>query len=93
MHVEHHPLIKDFPELREQLHSLRESDSHFAQQADEYEALDKRICRVEDGVETLDDAALNALKQERVNLKDDIARDLKRAGGSCCGGACRSHSH
>ncbi len=88
MHVEHHPLIKDFPEKREQLQKLRQEDPVFARKAEEYETLDKRICRVEDGVETLDDAALSALKQERVNMKDDIARDLKRASGSCCGGCC-----
>ncbi|MHA6638428.1 YdcH family protein [Stutzerimonas frequens] len=88
MHVEHHPLIKDFPEKREQLQKLRQEDPVFARKAEEYEALDKRICRVEDGVEILDDAALSALKQERVNMKDDIARDLKRASGSCCGGCC-----
>ncbi|HAW63466.1 YdcH family protein [Stutzerimonas frequens] len=88
MHVEHHPLIKDFPEKREQLQKLRQEDPAFARKADEYEALDKRICRVEDGVETLDDIALNALKQERVAMKDDIARDIKRASGSCCGGCC-----
>ncbi|MCF7201679.1 YdcH family protein [Pseudomonas oligotrophica] len=88
MHVEHHPLVKDFPEKREQLQRLRQQDADFARKTDEYEALDKRICRVEDGVENLDEAALNALKLQRVNLKDDIARDLKRASGSCCGGCC-----
>ncbi len=88
MHVEHHPLIKDFPEKREQLQRLRQEDPLFARKAEKYEALDKRICRIEDGVETLDDAALTALKQERVTLKDDIARDLRRASGSCCGGCC-----
>ena len=40
MHVEHHSLIADFPELREQLHTLRQQDHHFARLADEYEALD-----------------------------------------------------
>ena len=88
MHVEHHALIKDFPEKREQLHRLRQQDPAFARKADTYEALDKQICRVEDGAEALDDEALSALKQERVALKDDIARDLKRASGSCCGGCC-----
>jgi uncharacterized protein YdcH (DUF465 family) len=88
MHVEHHPLIRDFPEMREQLHSLRQSDRHFANLAENYEALDKRICRAEDGIEALDDATLTGLKQERVALKDDIARQLKRASGSCCGGCC-----
>jgi len=88
MHVEHHPLVKDFPEKLEQLHQLRQQDPEFARKAQTYEALDKQICRVEDGVELLDDEALSALKLERVSLKDDIARDLKRASGSCCGRCC-----
>lgn len=85
MHVEHHPLIKDFPELHSQLHSLRQDDREFARLADEYEVLDKRICRIEAGSERLDDAALGLLKQARVGLKDDLARRLKRAAGQCCG--------
>ena len=88
MHVEHHPLIKDFPELRGALHDLRMDDADFARLADTYETLDKRICRIEAGGELLADGALLALKQERVAMKDDIARDIKRASGSCCGGCC-----
>lgn len=88
MHVEVHPLAKDFPEKLEQLHQLRLQDPTFARKADTYEALDKQICRVEDGVELLDEEALSALKLERVSLKDDIARALKRASGSCCGRCC-----
>ena len=85
MHVDHHPLIQDFPELRAELQRLRQEDSHFARQAEAYEALDKRICRIEDGIETLDGDALSLLKQERVTLKDDLARQLKRAARQCCG--------
>ena len=87
MHVEHHSLIADFPELREQLHTLRPQDHHFARLADEYEALDKRICRVEDGVDLLDDSALSTLKAERVALKDELSRQLKKAAEpeGCCG--------
>lgn len=85
MHVEHHPLNKDFPELRAALHELRVSDADFARLADEYEALDKRICRVEDGVETLADDALASLKLARVDLKDEVARRLKGAAEPCCG--------
>ncbi len=84
MHIEHHPLVHDFPELRAELHALRQADPAFARLADEYEALDKRICRVEDGVEVLADDALNALKHQRVELKDQIASRLKPAA-SCCG--------
>ena len=85
MHVEHHPLVHDFPELRSQLHELRQDDAQFARQAEEYEALDKRICRIEDGIEMLDDVSLQALKLSRVALKDDLGRQLKRAAGQCCG--------
>ena len=91
MHVEHHPLIQDFPELRAELQRLRQEDEHFSRQAEHYEALDKRICRIEDGIELLDDGALGQLKQERVALKDDLSRQLKRAAGQCCGcgNACK----
>ncbi len=85
MHVDHHPLIQDFPELRSELQRLRQEDQHFSRQSDEYEALDKRICRIEDGIELLDDATLSQLKQSRVTLKDDLARQLKIAAGQCCG--------
>jgi uncharacterized protein YdcH (DUF465 family) len=36
-------------------------------------------------VETLDDACLTSLKQQRVSLKDDVARMLRKAKGQCCG--------
>ncbi|TBU76773.1 GTP-binding protein [Pseudomonas daroniae] len=85
MHVDHHPLIHDFPQWRAQLHHLRQEDAGFAHQAEEYEALDKRICRIEDGIERLDDAALGQLKSQRLALKDDLARRLKREAGQCCG--------
>lgn len=85
MHVEHHPLSQDFSEDRDLMRELRMNDRHFAQLAEQYEELDKRICRVEDGIELLDDLSLNALKLERVALKDDIARQLRHASGTCCG--------
>lgn len=47
--------------------------------------LDKRICRIEGGIELLDDVTLSALKLNRVALKDELARQLKRASGQCCG--------
>ena len=85
MHIEHHSLFRDFPEQHEQLHSLRQSDPQFAKLATEYEVLDKQICRVEDGVESLADEALTALKHQRVSLKDQVAGSLKSAAKPCCG--------
>jgi hypothetical protein len=85
MPIEHHSLVHDFPELRAELEALRQSDPDFSRLADEYEALDKRICRVEEGAEVLADDALHALKQQRVELKDQLASRLKPAASHCCG--------
>lgn len=79
MPLEHHPLTREFPEYRQQLQSLHASDSHFVQMARQYEALDKRIYEIEDGRESLNDLALHALKNERVQLKDQIAERLRKA--------------
>jgi uncharacterized protein YdcH (DUF465 family) len=85
MHIDHHPLVHDFPEQRAELRDLRQTDPDFARLADEYEALDKRICRVEDGVELLADDALALLKRERVDLKDQVAKRLAPPAAQCCG--------
>lgn len=85
MHIEHHPLIHDFPEQRTELHDLRQTDPDFARLAEGYEALDKRICRIEDGVELLADDALAVLKRERVELKDQVAKRLAPPAAQCCG--------
>ena len=85
MHIEHHPLIKDFPELRDALHELRQSDADFARLALQYEELDKRICRIEEGSELLAEPGLNALKRQRVELKDEVAKRLSPPAPQCCG--------
>lgn len=88
MNPEHHALTEAFPDKREQLLSLRQQDPDFAQKTDEYVALDKRISRIDNGSETPADEALIALRLERDTRRDAIARELKRASGSCCGGCC-----
>ena len=81
MPLEHHPLSREFPEYLQQLRALHASDAHFARQTEAYEALDRRIYEVEDGRQAMDDLALQALKSERVALKDQIAERLRKAGG------------
>ncbi|MGL4317376.1 MAG: YdcH family protein [Pseudomonas sp.] len=82
MPLEHHPLSHEFPEYRQQLQALHASDAKFAQMARNYEALDKRIYEAEDGRQAVDDLALQALKSERVTLKDQIAERLRKANGA-----------
>lgn len=76
MNIEHHPLTQDFPQLRERLHALKLADTHFARRAADYEALDKRIVRAEDGIEPVADEALETLKKLRLALKDEIHKAL-----------------
>lgn len=86
MHVEHHPLVKDFLKLRDTLARAASERCRFRRLAAEYEVLDKRICRIEEGTELLADPALNALKRQRVQLKDQVARRLAPPAAQCCGG-------
>ena len=79
MHVEHHPLIKEFPEHRERIHSLKLSNAHFAKLADQYEEVDKHICRAEDAAEGHDEAHMHKLKAERLHLKDQVLKVLQVA--------------
>ena len=57
MHVEHHPLIKDFPEKREQLQRLRQEDPLFARKAEEYGSHDKTFEIASDGRVEVRDAS------------------------------------
>lgn len=79
MPLEHHPLINEFPEQREALHQLKESDAHFQGLMSAYEDLDKKIYRMEEGIETPEDAVLTELKKQRLELKDQIATMLREA--------------
>ncbi|MCB6182182.1 YdcH family protein [Leeia sp. TBRC 13508] len=77
MHVEHHPLTSEFPELRDQIHVLKTSNAHFAKLFEEYESVDKSVCRAEDGLDALSEVALEDLKKERLQLKDKLYGLLK----------------
>ena len=77
----HSQLAKDFPEKSAQLNKLCQDNPAFALKTDEYEAVSLRISS-----ESLDAAALDALKHKQATLKNDIARQLKHSSGSCCGG-------
>ena len=74
---DHHPLIKDFPELKDRIHALKTSNTHFAKLEREYEDLDKAIVRLETGIEHGSSVELEQKKQQRVSLKDELYNMLK----------------
>ena len=78
MHVDHHPLIAEFPEYREKIHNLKIASLHFAKLADQYEEVDKHICRAEDSPEGFSEGHMHELKAKRLHLKDEIYRELSK---------------
>lgn len=73
-----HELAADFPEHRDKIHDLKESDAHFARLADEYHRVNRAIHRAETGVEPISDEAERDMRKRRMSLKDEIAARLKR---------------
>lgn len=77
MAQDHHPLAKDFPELKDKIHALKTSNAHFAKLERDYEEVDKAIVRLETGVEHSSSAELEQKKLQRVTLKDELYSMLR----------------
>ncbi len=75
--VDHHSLATDLPAFKEAIHNLKINDAHFARLMQEYETLDKKIVRIEQGLEHLPDLELDGLKMERVAMKDTLVSYIK----------------
>lgn len=72
MSIEHHSLVTEFPDHREAIHKLKQENAHFQKLMAKHEEVDKEIVRMEEGIETPEDAVLTALKKERLELKDQL---------------------
>ncbi|SHL64810.1 YdcH family protein [Roseibium suaedae] len=68
-----HELHEEFPQAVEALRTLKTSNAHFARLADEYHEVNREIHRIESEVAPASDQALEELKKQRLNLKDQIA--------------------
>lgn len=76
---EKHDLIHELPEYKEQIHELKMSNKHFAQQFEKYHELDHEIHRIEEGVENTSDEYLEEVKKKRLALKDELFAMIKAA--------------
>ncbi len=72
-----HDLAHDFPEYKDRIHQLKQSDGHFSRLSAEYHELSKQLHRIEAQVETPSDDVVEELKVKRVRLKDEIFQMLK----------------
>ncbi|WP_437882576.1 DUF465 domain-containing protein [Pseudomonas sp. LRF_L74] len=63
---------------------LRRTSTGYAALAEQYDDIDRRIERIEIGIERPDDMPLSALKLQRSGLREDLARQTRKAEGGCC---------
>jgi uncharacterized protein YdcH (DUF465 family) len=77
MTVEHHALILDLPEYRDEIHALKTSDAHFARLFDEYHDITKQVELMEAEVTPASTQAEESLKLKRVQLKDQMYAMIK----------------
>lgn len=67
-----HELAEEFPEFVEKMHDLKSANAHFAKLADEYHEINRAVHRAETNVEPTDDFNMDAMRKQRVALKDEI---------------------
>jgi uncharacterized protein YdcH (DUF465 family) len=76
---EEHSLLKDFPEHKEKILALVETDSDFAESNRQYNLLDEKIRELELNNSPIDDQSMHQLKHERSELKDSLYQQLQGA--------------
>jgi uncharacterized protein YdcH (DUF465 family) len=77
---EDHSLINDFPELKDAIARLTETDQAFREDNKRYTALDKEIRKLELRGGPIDDLEMQKLKHDRAELKDSLYQRLLAAG-------------
>ncbi|EPY99206.1 YdcH family protein [Mannheimia haemolytica] len=67
-----------FPEFRDLITQLKQNNSHFARLFDKHNELDQRIKNMEANVELATHEEVEALKKEKLHLKDQLYAILKQ---------------
>lgn len=75
----HHPLVLEFPGLRDTIHKLKMEDAHFRRLFDEYHEVDRAVVRIEEEIDPAGDARTAELKHRRAHLKDELYRQMVAA--------------
>jgi len=79
MQHEHHDLIHEFPEYRDEIHTLKMTNEHFREIFDAYHKIDKEVYRVENNIEPRSDTEMEDLKKRRLVLKEELFRILRQS--------------
>lgn len=68
-----------FPEYRDLITQLKTTDSHFLNLFEKHNELDQRIKNMESGIEPATNLDIEALKKEKLALKDELYQILRKA--------------
>jgi uncharacterized protein YdcH (DUF465 family) len=72
MQGHHHTIGEEFPEYKEQIHTLKISNAHFQSLVTKWEEIDKKIARAESRIELMSEEQEEQLRRNRLTLKDEI---------------------
>lgn len=79
MWMDHHDLLREFPEEAQAIVALRERNGHFDALCARFDVVSSEIVRIERGKETASEDRLKALRHDRLRIKDEIV-SLLRSG-------------
>ena len=72
MSIDPHDLTHEFPEHKDKIQALKTSNAHFQHLHEQYDAVNKEVVQIEEGVRAAADEHLETLKKQRLLLKDEI---------------------
>lgn len=73
-----HELAADLPEYAEKIQALKLSDAHFAKLYEAYHEVNRKVHRAETDVEPTGDEEMEAMRRERMKLKDELFAILSK---------------
>ena len=73
----HHPLLAEFPELKQEIIRKIAVDEKFRVRLREYDVIDDQIAQIEEERVHATDCELETLKMKRVQLKDTLLHALR----------------
>tara|TARA_R110002094_G_scaffold205740_2_gene176491 strand:- start:173 stop:433 length:261 start_codon:yes stop_codon:yes gene_type:complete len=71
-----HELAEEFPDAKDRISALTQSDAHFAKLTEEYHSVNREIHRIETKVDPADEGYEKQLRRQRLALKDQISSYL-----------------
>lgn len=73
-----HTLQEEFPGQADRITALKASDAHFARLLQEYDTVNDQVHRAETRIDTVTEEHEEALRRQRLRLKDSIAAALRK---------------